>query len=114
MVEGLRLQAAQVPQWQLYESWRKLTRKPFPQVKAFRLSDRDFNNVLRSRDCIADQLREIEEWGRVLSIKGTDACIFNGDEGCGADYIILIRQKPYHSVEEILLHELAHIERGDL
>ena len=114
MLEGLRLQAAQVPQWQLNEIWRKISNKPLPRVKALLLSDGDFNNVLRNRDCIEDQLREIEEWGYVLSFEGTDACIFNADESDDADYIILIRQNPYHKFGEILLHELAHILRGDL
>jgi hypothetical protein len=59
-------------------------------------------------------LRDIEEWGRLLSIKGTDACVFNADETQDAEYIILVREKSYHSLEEIILHELSHIAKGDL
>jgi len=114
VVEGLTVQASQVSRRQLAAAWRKISSKPLPKVKALRLSDGDFNYVLRHRDCIEDQLREVEEWGYVLSYEGTDACIFNACEGEDCDYVILIRENPYHSVEEILLHELGHIMRGDL
>jgi hypothetical protein len=113
-LEGLEMQVEYIPKWQLMEAWRKLSGKPFPKVKMLRLSDADFNHVLRHRRCLEDDLREIEEWGRVLSTKGTDACVFNGEETDGADYIILVRQNPYHSLDEIILHELGHIARGDL
>lgn len=59
-------------------------------------------------------MREIMEWGRVLSTKGTDACVFNAEEADGVDYIILVRKTPYHILDEIILHELGHIARGDL
>jgi len=85
-----------------------------PKVKALRLGDDDFNRVLHHRHCVEDDLREIKEWGRVLSTKGTDACVFNVDQVDDADYIILVRQNPYHTIDEILVHELAHIARGDL
>ena len=85
-----------------------------PKVKALRLSDDDFNDVMQRRRCIEDDLREIEEWGRVLPTKGTDACVFTAEETEDADYVILVRQNPYHTLEEILVHELAHIVRGDL
>ncbi len=114
MVEGLSLDASVIPRGQLAAAWRKLSRKPLPRVKALRLSDGDFEHVLEHRCCLEDQLREIEEWGRVLSKSGTDACIFDADEGDDADYIILIRQNPYHTLDEIILHELAHIAHGDL
>ena len=114
VLEGLTLQATTVPHWQLAAAWLKISHKPLPRVKALRLGDSDFNHVLKRRDCIEDQLREIKEWGYVLSFEGTDACIFNADEGDDADYVILIRQNPYNTIEEILLHELAHIERGDI
>jgi len=114
VVEGLSLQAKLVSRRQLAACWSKISSKPLPNVKALRLSDGDFNYVLQHRDCIEDQLREVEEWGYVLSYEGTDACIFNADEGEGCDYVILIRENPYHTLEEILLHELGHIMRGDL
>jgi hypothetical protein len=113
-LEGLQMQAEQIPNRQLAAAWKTLSDKPFPNVKMLRLSDEDFNHVLQHRRCLEDDLREIEEWGRVLSTKGTDACIFNGEETDGVDYIILVRQNPYHTLEEIILHELGHIARGDL
>jgi hypothetical protein len=114
LLEGLEMQAQHIPQKQLAAAWKKLSRKPFPKVKMLRLSDDDFNHILQHRHCLEDDLREIEEWGRVLSTKGTDACIFNGEENDDSDYIILVRENPYHSLEEIILHELGHIARGDL
>jgi len=113
-IEGLEMHGENISKQQLIEIWRKLSDLPFPNVKMFRLSDGDFDHVLCHRCCLEDDLREIEEWGRVLSIEGTDACIFNGEEGEDADYIILVRQNSYHSLGEIILHELGHIARGDL
>jgi hypothetical protein len=49
-----------------------------------------------------------------LSTKGTDACVFEADEGEDADYIILVRKNSYHSLDDIIIHELSHIARGDL
>jgi hypothetical protein len=115
--EGLEIQVECIPKRQLIEAWKKLSDNPFPKVKMFRLSDGDFNHVLRHRRCLENDLGEIKEWGRVLPIEGTDACVFNGEEGSAAecaDYIILVRQNPYHSLEEIILHELGHIARGEL
>jgi hypothetical protein len=114
LVEGLDLQVEQIPRKQLAAAWKTISKKPFPKVKALRLSDDDFNHVLQHRHCLEDDLREIEEWGRVLSTKGTDACIFNAEDTDDADYIILVRKNPYHSLEEIIVHELSHIARGDL
>lgn len=114
IVEGLTLEAEHIPRRMLTSAWRTLSKKPFPKVRMLRLSDDDFNHVLRHRRCLEDDLREIEEWGRVLSTKGTDACIFNAGDTDNVDYIILVRENPYHSLEEIILHELGHISRGDL
>jgi hypothetical protein len=36
------------------------------------------------------------------------------DEFADFDYIILIRENPYHRFGEVLKHELSHIARGDL
>jgi hypothetical protein len=85
-----------------------------PKIKALRLSDEDFDIAIKQRRCFEDDLREIEEWGTVLSTKGTDACVFNANEEENAHYIILIREKPFHRIDEIILHELSHIARGDL
>jgi hypothetical protein len=114
LVEGLQMNAKSIPKKQLAAAWKTLSTKPLPKVKALKVSDDDFNHVLEHRRCLEDDFREIEEWGRVLSTKGTDACVFNGEETDGADYIILIRENPYHSLDEIIVHELSHIARGDL
>jgi len=114
LVEELEMHGEIIPQRQLVAAWKKLSKKPFPKVKALRLNDEDFNEAIRNRRCFEDDLREIEEWGRVLPTKGTDACIFNAEDTKHVDYVILIRQNPYHSFEEIIRHELAHIARGDL
>jgi hypothetical protein len=114
LVEGIEMQVQRIPRRQLAAAWKTLSKKPFPKVRMLQLSDEDFNHVLQHRRCLEDDLREIEEWGRVLSTKGTDACIFNAEDTDDVDYIILVRQNPYHSLEEIILHELGHIARGDL
>jgi len=114
LVEGLEMQVQHIPKKQIIKAWQTLSRKTFPKVKALRLSDADFNQALQNIRCLEDELREIEEWGRILSTKGTDACIFNAKDTDDADYIILVRQNPYHSLDEILVHELAHIAKGDL
>jgi len=114
LVEGLPMNVKRIPKKQLAAAWKMLSRKPLPKVKALKLSDDDFNHVLEQRRCIEDECREVEEWGRLLSTKGTDACVFNGDETDDFDYIILVRENPYHSLNEILVHELSHIVRGDL
>ena len=108
------MKTERIPKRHLIIAWKKLSRKPFPKVKALKLSDDDFNYVLQHRHCIEDDFGEIEEWGKVLSTKGTDACVFNADETEDSDYIILVRENPYHSLDEIILHELSHIARGDL
>ncbi len=108
------MKAKRIPKSRLAAAWRQLSNSPFPRVKALKLSDSDFNHVIEHRNCPEDKMREIEEWGRILSTKGTDACVFNADETDGADYVILVRQTPYHSLDEIIMHELMHIARGDL
>ncbi|MDR1993895.1 MAG: hypothetical protein LBQ98_10485 [Nitrososphaerota archaeon] len=112
-LEGLEMHAQNIPKQYLIKAWKKLSCKPFPNVKMLRLSDKDFNHVLRHRRCLEDDLCEIKEWGKVLSIKGTDACIFSNEESDDS-YTILVRQNPYHSLEEIIGHELRHIVNGDL
>ena len=113
-LEGIKLQAKTIPKSQLLKVWRELTSKPFPKVKAYTLKDGDFNRVIRLRRCLEDELRELAEWNSILTTQGTDACVFNGEEGSDEDYVILIREHPYHTVEEIINHELSHIVRGDL
>jgi hypothetical protein len=114
LVEGMHVRAAPIDTAQLAQAWKTLSDKPLPNVKALKLSDQDFNNIIDRRRCPEDQLREIEEWGRVLSTRGTDACVYNGEPADGADYVILVRENPYHTIGEIIVHELSHIARGDL
>lgn len=114
LVEGVKMKAKRVSKNQLIEAWKKLSSKPLPKVEAFKLSDEDFDYVIQRRHCLDDDLREIEEWGRTLSTKSTDACVFEADEAEDADYVILIRKNPYHSLDDIIIHELSHIARGDL
>lgn len=114
LVEGMKLKAKTIPKKHLAAAWKTLSSQPLPKVKALKLSDEDFNHVLEHRRCFEDECREVEEWGRVLSTWGTDACVFNGDETDDSDFIILVRENPYHSLDEIIVHELSHIARGDL
>ena len=114
LAKGVKMKAKHVSKNKLTKAWKKLSGKPLPKVKAFKLGDEDFDYVIQHRHCLEDDLREIEEWGRVLSTKGTDACIFDADEAEDADYIILVRKNSYHSLDDIILHELSHIARGDL
>ena len=114
VVEGVKIKAKPIRENKLVKAWKTLSSKPLPKIKALKLSDEDFNNVIKQRRCQEDNLREIEEWGKILSIEGTDACIFNADDTEGAEYIILVRENPYHTLDEIILHELSHIARGDL
>ena len=111
-IEGIRVKSKTIPQKKLVAIWDMLTSKPFPKVKAFQLKDDDFERVIRLRRCHEDKERELEEWGKVLSTEGTDACVFNDAETI-AEYVILIRQNPYHSIAKILEHELSHIARED-
>jgi hypothetical protein len=113
-VPEIETRAKRIPKRQLASEWKRVSSKPLPKVKAFKLQDEDFNQVIEHRRCLEDDLREVEEWGRVLSTKGTDACVFNGDETVDAEYIILVRENPYHSFSNIIRHELSHIARGDL
>lgn len=113
-IEGIRVNAKAISKKQLASIWKTLSSKAFPRVKAFQLDDGDFDRVMALRKCWADVGREMIEWGRVLSTKGTDACVFNADEFVEVDYVILVRENPYHSLKEVLEHELSHIARGDL
>ena len=110
-VEGFHMDAKRIHEKKLVKAWKTLSSKPLPKIKALKLSDQDFDHIIKHRHCLEDDFREIEEWGRILSTKGTDACVFNADE---AEYVILVRENSYHSLDEIIVHELSHIARGDL
>jgi len=110
----VRCRGKLVSKEELITIWRKLTYRPFPRVVAFQLEDADFDRLLELRSCREDERREMLEWGRVLSTKGTDGCVFIVDEYVDLDYMILVRQNPFHRFDEILMHELTHIAKGDL
>jgi hypothetical protein len=113
MVESVEMKAKRIRGNKLVKAWKSLSSKPMPKIKALRLSDEDFDLAIKQRRCFEDDLREIQEWGTVLSTKGTDACVFNANKE-DAQYVILIRENPFHKMDEIILHELSHIARGDL
>ena len=113
-VEGFQIDAKQIDGKKLVKAWNTLSSKPLPKIKALKLSDEDFEHIIHQRRCFEDECREIEEWGKILPAKGTDACVFNANETKDAEYIILVRENPYHSLDEIIVHELSHIARGDL
>ena len=113
-VEGFQIDARSINEKKLIKAWKTLSSKPLPKIKALKLSDEDFEHIIHQRRCIEDDFREIEAWGRTLSTKGTDACVFNADKSDDADYVILVRENPHHSIDEIIVHELSHIARGDL
>jgi hypothetical protein len=114
LVEGIQIKAKRIHERQLAKVWKNISSKPFPKIKAFKLRDEDFNHAIDHRRCPEDCMLEIEEWGRILPTKGTDACVFNADEKENADYIMLVRENPHHTLDEIIVHELEHIARGDL
>jgi hypothetical protein len=99
---------------QLFSIWKNISEDPFPKVKAFQVQAKDFNSLLKTQKCLDNEIREVEEWGRLLSVKGTDACVFTAERPDDVGYIILIRSNPYHTLREILEHELSHIAMGDL
>ena len=111
---GQEMKSKRIHKKQLIKAWKKISNKPLPKIKALKLTDEDFNRVIDCRRCPEDQLREIEEWGRVLPTKGTDACVYNAEEKDDVEYIMLVRENPHHTLEEIITHELLHIARGDL
>jgi len=113
-IKGIRFKARMIPRTQLVSIWKTLTSGPLPRVRAFQLEDHDFDNVMRLRQNKEDEKREEEEWGKRVPIGETDACVFNADESFDADYIILVRENPYHTLKEVLKHELLHISKGDM
>jgi len=114
-VEGVRIRARVIPRMRLLAAWKKVSKEPFPRIGAFQLSDGDFDRVMMlGQKSEEDELRELVEWGRVLSVEGTDASVCNADAFVGVDYIVLVRENPYHTLDEILEHELGHVARGDL
>jgi hypothetical protein len=54
------MKTARISKRHLTAAWKTLSSKPMPKVKALRLSDDDFNRVLKHRQCIEDDFQEIE------------------------------------------------------
>jgi hypothetical protein len=113
-IKGIRFKARMIPITQLVSVWETLTNRPLPSVKAFQLDDHDFDHVMRLRQNEEDEKREEKEWGKRIPVEETDACVFNADESFDTDYIILVKENPYHTLKEVLRHELSHISKGDL
>lgn len=113
-VAGIRVKAKVVPRKEIVSLWKTLTKRPFPKVKVYQLRDSDFESVVELSKTRDDEKREVLEWGKVLSPEGTDAIVYDPDEFGDVDYLILIRENPYHSLSEVLKHELSHIVKGDL
>ena len=57
-ISGIDVTARVIPKSQMVLAWKELTRKPFPRVKAYRLTDEDFDRVIRLRRCEEDLERE--------------------------------------------------------
>ena len=114
MIEGVSARGHEVPRQKLYNIWKEISFEPFPKVRAFQIRAKEFSEMLRQQKCLENDVREIKEWGRILSISGTDACVFNAEQQGDVDFIILIRNNPYHTLNEILVHELSHIASSDL
>ncbi len=113
-VQGIQVLARSIPTRDIATLWKMLTTAPLPKVTVLQLRDEDFDRIIQKSKCKADEEREMEEWGRILSITGTDACVYSLGDSEYVEYYILIRERPYHKIEEIIRHELAHIARGDL
>jgi len=113
-IEGVSAKGREISRRQLVSIWKNISEEPLPKIKAFQVQAKDFRTLLKTQKCFDNEIREVEEWGRLLSAKGTDACVFNAERSDDVDYIILIRSNPYHTLAEILEHELSHIAMGDL
>jgi len=113
-VAGLRVKAKVVPKKQIVSLWKALTKKAFPKVTVYQVEDADFESIVELSKTRDDEKRELKEWGRVLPPEGTDAIVYDTDEFPDVDYVILIRENPYHRLPQIVKHELSHIANGDL
>jgi len=90
-----------------------IERQAFAKVKAFRLSDDDFNRVLQHRHCIEDDFGKLRSGGGFFQLRAR--CLrFNGDENDDAEFVILVRGKLLSHFRRNYVHELSHIARWDL
>jgi uncharacterized protein with von Willebrand factor type A (vWA) domain len=99
-----------IPEENLKKIWdSKFSNKPFPQVKAFILRDRDFNKLLeklqKSKHIRDTQVRE---WGNLDPNVVSTAFMFPSEEGL----MIIVRQTSPYPLNEDLEHELKHIHSG--
>jgi len=113
-VAGLRVRARVVPKKEIVSLWKALSKEAFPKVRVYQVGDSDFESVVELSKTRDDEKRELKEWGRILSPESTDAIVFDTDESPDVDYVILIRENPYHSLPQVVKHELSHIAKGDL
>lgn len=113
-VAGLSVKATMVPKKEVVSLWKTLSKKVFPRVRVYQIEDADFESIVELSKTRDDEKRELKEWGRVLPPEGTDAIVFDTDDFPDVDYVILIRENPYHSLTQIVKHELSHIAKGDL
>jgi len=67
LVEGMQLNGKRITGNQIRKAWKSISSKPLPKIKAITLSNADFNYIVDVRRCPEDDMREIEEWGRILS-----------------------------------------------
>jgi Cft2 family RNA processing exonuclease len=118
VIEGTRVRGKRIPQKTLRAIWRTLATRRLPRVMALQVTEDAFESALKRMRASdygrVNARREVAEWGQTLSVRGTDACVFNTHECPGVDYVLLVRDKPYHRLGDVLKHELAHIARGDL
>ncbi len=113
-VAGIKVKAKVIPKKEIVHLWQMLTKKRFPRVRVYQIGDGDFESIVELSKTQDDEKRELKEWGRILPPEGTDAIVYDTDEFPGVDYVILIRETPYHSLPQVVKHELSHIARGDL
>ncbi len=112
LVKGIQMNAKHIHKNKLLKAWRTMSSRQMPKIKALKLSDEDFNHFIDVRRCPEDQMREMEEWGRILSTRGTDACVYHADPADDAEFIILIR--PVHNSFFIVLLTTNLMSRSGL
>jgi len=106
---GLNFNGHRIPDTRLLKIWNTFfSNKPFPQVKAYLMRDRDFHKFLEKllRDGLVINYG-LREWGD-NSIKFTTAVCFDTVNGP----LILVKQGSQYPLDEDLKHELQHIFRG--
>ena len=113
-----------IPQAVIREVWERINRsvpdKPMPDVTAFLLNEKDFNDlfpkiVTVDFDFYSGHARaHIEECGTPVSLRDDQnlAFVVSGisiDRSIPDKFVILINEKHFWSLEETLEHELDHV-----